>query len=90
MEEITLGQIQSVMLFIIALGGAILTIVKATSSIIKKALEPTNQKIDELKENDEKNGDMIYQILDHLATNNNTGEMKRALKDYNAYFRHSS
>lgn len=89
MENITLGQIQSVMLFIIALGGAILTIVKATSSIVKKALEPTNQKIDELKENDEKNGDMIYQILDHLATNNNTGEMKRALNEYNKFFRHS-
>lgn len=42
-----------------------------------------------LKENDQKNGDMIYQVLDHLATNNNTGEMKRALNDYNAYFRHS-
>ncbi len=45
--------------------------------------------ITDLKENDRKNGDMIYQILDHLATNNNTGEMKRALNDYNAYFRHS-
>ena len=89
MENITLGQIQSVLLFVIALCGAILTIVKATSSIIKKALEPTNRKIDELKENDEKNGDMIYQILDHLATNNNTGEMKRALNDYNKFFRHS-
>ena len=45
--------------------------------------------ITDLKENDRKNGDMIFQILDHLATNNNTGEMKRALNDYNAYFRHS-
>lgn len=45
--------------------------------------------ITDLKENDRKNGDMIYQMLDHLATNNNTGEMKRALNDYNAYFRHS-
>lgn len=42
-----------------------------------------------LKDNDEKNGDMIYQMLDHLATNNNSGQMKRALDEYNKYFRHS-
>lgn len=41
-----------------------------------------------LKENDRKNGDMIYQVLDHLATNNNTGGMKKALDDYNTFFRH--
>lgn len=33
------------------------------------------------------NSDMIYQMLDHLATDNNTGEMKRALDDYNNFFR---
>ena len=89
MEQITLGQIESVMLFIVAFGGAAFTIIKCMKSVITKALEPTNEKIDELKENDHKNGDMIYQILDHLASNNNTGEMKRALNEYNQYFRHS-
>ena len=33
-------------------------------------------------------GDMVYQLLDHAATNNNTGEMQRALNQYNATFRH--
>ena len=33
-------------------------------------------------------GDMVYQLLDHAATNNNTGEMKRALSDYSAAYRH--
>ena len=33
-------------------------------------------------------GDMIYQLLDHAATNNNTGEMQRCLDEYNATFRH--
>ena len=42
-----------------------------------------------LKQNDDKNGDMIYQMLDHLATDNNTGGMKKALDDYNKFFRHS-
>lgn len=31
--------------------------------------------------------DMIYQILDHMATNNNTGGMKKALDDYNKFYR---
>lgn len=42
-----------------------------------------------LKNNNQMNGDMIYQILDHLATNNNSGQMKRALDEYNKHFRHS-
>lgn len=54
-----------------------------------KDVKDIKEDISSLKENDQKNGDMIYQILDHLATNNNTGEMKRALNDYNTYFRHS-
>lgn len=43
--------------------------------------------LDDLKKNDSIYGDMVYQMLDHLATENNTGEMKRALNQYNAYFR---
>lgn len=56
---------------------------------IAKDIKEIKADISELKDNDNKNGDMIYQILDHLATNNNTGEMKRALDEYNAHFRHS-
>lgn len=33
-------------------------------------------------------GDMVYQLLDHAATNNNSGEMQRCLDEYNATFRH--
>lgn len=88
MTEITLGQIQNFLLFVGSFGGAVLVIVNAMKKVIEKALKPTNDKIDELRENDNKNGDMIYQILDHLATKNNTGEMKRALNEYNEFFRH--
>lgn len=45
------------------------------------------ESLDDLKQNDGIYGDMVYQMLDHLATNNNTGEMKRALNQYNAFFR---
>lgn len=56
---------------------------------LTRNVKEIKEDIYELKQNDKKNGDMIYQVLDHLATNNNTGEMKRALNEYNAFFRHS-
>lgn len=37
----------------------------------------------------QKQGDMIYQMLDHMATSNNTGNMKKCLDEYNEYNRHS-
>lgn len=55
---------------------------------LAKDIKEIKDDLSTLKENDSKNGDMIYQILDHLASNNNTGEMKRALDQYNEYFRH--
>lgn len=54
-----------------------------------KDVKDIKEDISDLKKNDEVNGDMIYQMLDHLASNNNTGQMKRALDEYNGYFRHS-
>ena len=33
-------------------------------------------------------GDMVYQLLSHAATNNNSGGMRDALDKYNAYYRH--
>ena len=81
---------------IVALIGAISTIVVNlgfryidSKSGLKKDINDIKHDVAVLKENDEKNGDMIYQMLDHLATNNNTGGMKKALDDYNEYFRHS-
>lgn len=56
---------------------------------LAKNIKDIKDDVSVLKKNDEVNGDMIYQMLDHLSTNNNTGQMKRALNDYNKYFRHS-
>ena len=56
---------------------------------IGKDIKDIKTDIAELKKNDKQNGDMIYQILDHLATSNNSGEMKRALDQYNEHFRHA-
>lgn len=56
---------------------------------IVKDIKEIKNSVSELKDTNQMNSDMIYQILDHLATENNTGEMKRALDEYNAHFRHS-
>lgn len=56
---------------------------------LAKDIKDIKQDVADLKANDQINGDMIYQMLDHLATENNTGEMGRALKQYNDFFRHS-
>lgn len=56
---------------------------------IVKDIKEIKNSVSELKDTNSMNSDMIYQILDHLATENNTGEMKRALNEYNAHFRHS-
>ena len=55
MEQITIGQIQNWMLFIIAFVGAIVTIVKAVKSAIKQAFEPMNKRMDEIDMNATKN-----------------------------------
>lgn len=56
---------------------------------ITKEIKEISKGIKDLQDGNSMNSDMIYQILDHLASNNNSGEMKRALDDYNAHFRHT-
>ena len=79
--------------------GAITAICTMLSTIISKWIDAKSgmrkdvkdikSDISDLKQNDKINGDMIYQMLDHLATTNNTGGMKKALNQYNEYFRHN-
>ena len=99
MNNITLEEIQNVMLFVVGLGGATWTIVQAIKKIIvsalKESLMPIQNQLNEmeknikvLEQNDKQKADMIYQMLDHMASNNNSGGMKKALNDYNAYYRH--
>ena len=82
---------------IIAVAGVIgaLGVIWAVVSKPFKAIEELKKSVDELTKNvtdmqdDLKmNGDMVYQLLNHASTNNNTGEMQRALNQYNEYFRH--
>ena len=82
---------------IIALAGLIgaITAIWAVASKPFKAMKDIGDRLTKLEEKITKmsaavdiQGDMVYQLLDHAATNNNTGEMQRALNEYNATFRH--
>lgn len=58
--------------------------------LLKKAfIEALDERIIPIQKDVAKIGDITYQMLDHMSTNNNTGNMKKALDDYNNYFRHS-
>lgn len=66
--------------------GVIYAIVKKPFEAIRNINNSLNDlKLDmgELKSSVRLHGDMIYAILDHEATNNNTGGMKDALDRYN-------
>lgn len=56
--------------------------------VIADRLDKLDGKMTSLSRSVEIQGDMVYQLLDHAATNNNSGEMQRALTQYNATFRH--
>lgn len=53
----------------------------------KRHLEKLDETMIDVKESLTFQSDMIYQMLDHMATNNNSSGMKDALDRYNAHFR---
>ena len=56
---------------------------------IGKDIRDIKTDVSQLKKDTTMNSDMIYQMLDHLSTNNNSGGMKSALDKYNEYYRHT-
>lgn len=56
---------------------------------MKKTLSKLTTDVASIKEVQDKQGDVIYQMLDHMVTNNNTGRMKACLDDYNSFNRHN-
>lgn len=55
----------------------------------KKRLDRQEEILNDIKKDLRIQGDMTYQILDHMATHNNTGGMKAALDKYNSFYRHN-
>ena len=82
-------------MIIALIGGAVSILVAVIPKMMDnhygmgKDIKEIKTDVSTLKDNDKKNGDMIYTMLSHMATGNETGEMKRALNEYNEYFRHN-
>ena len=55
----------------------------------KKEIDGLREDFRNIQKDVTNHGDMIYRMLDHMATNNNTGNMKRCLDEYNEYNRHN-
>lgn len=55
---------------------------------LKKSVDKLNETVIDMKDDVQMNSDMVYQLLSHAATNNNTGGMQTALDRYNEYYRH--
>ena len=90
MENITLGQIIAVIGVITALWVFTDKVIKAWNSALDNKLKPLYDKNESMQKDLDMLGDVCYQMLSHLATDNNTGGMKRALDDYNKYNRHNT
>lgn len=89
MEDITLGQIIAVIGVITALWVFTDKVIKAWNNALDSKLKPLNDKYEEMQKDITMLGDVCYQMLSHMATENNTGGMQKALDDYNKYNRHN-
>lgn len=77
-----------------ALIGAIVAIVTVLAkpfkaiNDLKQSVDKLSESVSDMKDDLAMNGDMVYQLLSHASTNNNTGGMQQALDKYNEYYRH--
>lgn len=76
MNEITIGQV-----------GTVLAIVTTFWVFFERVKKAYKDMMKPLRDDVLMMSNMIYQMLDHMATNNNTGGMKKALDEFNAYQR---
>lgn len=90
MEDITLGQIIAVIGVITALWVFTDKVIKAWNNALDSKLKPLNDRYDAMQKDIDMLGDVCYQMLSHMATDNNTGGMQKALDEYNKYNRHNN
>ena len=72
----------------VSLGTAIIPKIMDNHHGWGKDIKDMKTSLESLKNDMKMNSDMIYQMLDHLSSKNNTGGMKAALDAYNKHFRH--
>ena len=75
MEQITLGQIAAGVAIITALWIFAERIIKAVNDAFTKAIKPIKDDLQMLN-------DVTYEMLKHMATNNNSGGMQKVLDKY--------
>ena len=85
MENITLGQISSLLFFVVEFVGVIITIIVAMKKMLNKQFKPINEKIDKLDKNQCRN-----YLVDFLADveqgiSKDETQVKRAYEVYDHY-----
>lgn len=78
MENITVGQIAGALAIITALWVFADKVVKGFNHALDIKLDPIRKDVEMLSS-------VTYEMLDHMASNNNTGGMKKALDKYVDY-----
>lgn len=88
--SISLQDILTIAAVIGAIGGIYTVLSKPFQAMreLKESVDKLAETVTDMKEDLTMNGDMVYQLLNHAATNNNTGGMQTALNKYNEYYRH--
>ena len=56
---------------------------------IKDSVEEISESVDKIDKAVLLHGDMIYELLEHAATNNNTGGMAEVKRRFDAEYRHN-
>lgn len=89
LEDLTIGEIASTIGVLVVICGFIDYICKKWNQALDTKLKDMIKRQDDMQKDINMLSDVCYQMLDHMATENNTGGMKRALDDYNKYNRHN-
>ena len=90
MENITLGQIATLITFLSVFIGAIVSLITFSKSFIKKVLKPINEKIDDLQVSSSQSRnnielELIKIILINFINDVDQGINKSAIQKQNAY-----
>lgn len=88
--SITIQDVLTIAAVIGAVGGIYTVLSKPFKVMreLKESVDKLSETVGDMKDDLAMNGDMVYQLLNHAATNNNTGGMRDALDKYNEYYRH--
>ena len=57
---------------------------------LKKSVDNMSEQVDKIDKAVMLHGDMIYELLEHASTNNNTGGMAEVKRRFDAEYRHNN